>query len=283
MAGDLFRLSAREAYDQLDMPDEEFYTIVDNSLNPRSSDMLNDKLGTLVAGNDSAHVLDAGCRDATHMCEIAERFGCRVSGIDIVAAQIRLAQEKIVLKGLAEQVDAIQGDIQSMSFPDGAFDVVWCRDMLSLIPDLRKGFSECARVLKDSGHMLAFTVFATKLLESGEAERLYAPLGVVADNMSADFFENALRDAGLSIVERDWLRSEWREWREEKGDRKTSQQMLRIARMLRARDDLIASVGRKDYEVELADCYWGVYQMIGKLSPVVYILRPSQRPHTRPL
>ena len=35
----------------------------------------------------------------------------------------------------------------------------------------------------------------------------------------------------------------------------------------------IAALGRTDYEVELANCDWGVYQMLGKLCPICYILR----------
>ena len=36
---------------------------------------------------NDARVLDAGCRDAAHMCEIAERFDARVWGIDLVQKQ----------------------------------------------------------------------------------------------------------------------------------------------------------------------------------------------------
>ena len=35
---------------------------------------------------------------------------------------------------------------------------------------------------------------------------------------------------------------------------------------------LIHELGRVNYEVELADCHWGVYQMLGKLLPTLYIL-----------
>jgi hypothetical protein len=42
--------------------------------------------------------------------------------------------------------------------------------------------------------------------------------------------------------------------------------------MLRQRDKYIQAMGRGDYEGELANALWGVYQMIGKLSPRVYVL-----------
>ena len=43
--------------------------------------------------------------------------------------------------------------------------------------------------------------------------------------------------------------------------------------MRRDRERLLAEIGRIPYEVELADCCRGVYQMLGKLCPTVYRLR----------
>lgn len=273
MSDDILRLSAEEAFQQPDTSYDEFDSIVDSSLHPRSPDVLFDKLGVLLNGVSEARVLDAGCRDATHMCEIAERFDALVWGVDIVESNVGLATRKISDAGLSERVSAARGDIQSLEFADGEFDVVWARDMLTVVPDLRRAFSECARVLKTGGHMLIFTNFVTDLMEPSEFERVCGPLGVCADNLSEGYFEAAFRESGFEIVERERIDGEWREWREEEGDKHTSRQLLRIARMLRNRDNLLTRVSRKDYEIELADCYWGVYHMIGKLSGAIYTLR----------
>ena len=273
MSDDILRLSAEEAFEQPDMSYDEFDSIVDSSLHPRSPDVLFDKLGVLLNGVSEARVLDAGCRDATHMCEIAERFDALVWGVDIVESNVGLATKKISDAGLSERVSAARGDIQSLDFADGEFDVVWSRDMLTVVPDLRRAFSECARVLKPGGYMLIFTNFVTDLMEPSEFERVCGPLGVCADNLSEGYFEAAFRESGFEIVERERIDGEWREWREEEGDSKTSRQLLRISRMLRNRDNLLTRASRKDYEIELADCYWGVYHMIGKLSGAIYVLR----------
>lgn len=53
---------------------------------------------------------------------------------------------------------------------------------------------------------------------------------------------------------------------------KTSEQLLRIARIHRNRAELLRRIGEKDYNVEMADCLWGVYQMLGKLCPTVYVV-----------
>jgi hypothetical protein len=120
--------------------------------------------------------------------------------------------------------------------------------------------------------MLVYQTFATALLEQNEAARLYGPLAVVAENMAPAFFETCATQAGLVISERDPIASEWREWWEEHGERTTSQQLLTIARLRRDRERLFGELGRVNYEVELANCHWGVYQMLGKLVPTLYVL-----------
>jgi hypothetical protein len=49
---------------------------------------------------------------------------------------------------------------------------------------------------------------------------------------------------------------------------------LHAARLIRDAERFRGELGLVTYEVELADSLWGVYQMIGKLSPRVYVLSP---------
>jgi len=147
--------------------------------------------------------------------------------------------------------------------------------MLNHVPDLGAAFAEFARVLQPDGRLLVFHTFATDRLEPREAAQLYAPLAIVAQNMAVDYFEAAAWRAGFEVQQVDEIGSEWREWGEEHGDRRTSRQLLRLARLSRDADRLRAELGATAHAVELADCTWGVYQMLGKLSPRVYVFRRS--------
>ena len=84
------------------------------------------------------------------------------------------------------------------------------------------------------------------------------------------------QSVGLAITEKDVVASEWREFWEENGCRKTANQLLRIARMRRNREALISFLDETHYNVEIADCLWGVYQMIGKLCPTAYVLKKGK-------
>ncbi len=248
-----------------------FLDVLDQSLNPRSPDVLYEKFAGLGPTPESV-VLDIGCRYAAQACELSQRFGCRVVGVDLVRDNLLNAKTRIADKKLGQSVQIIQGDIQQLPLPAKSFDFIWCRDVLTHIPDLWQLFADCARVLKPNGKMLIFHMLKTDLLTPAETEQLCLPLASKPENMTPAYFAQAFAAAGFSLVEADVLSSEWREYGEEAGPQTTSKQLLRIARMRRNRERLIAEYGEKEYVSELANCQWGVYQMLGKLSPTIYTL-----------
>ncbi len=267
-------VSVEEMYDGSEESYRAFLATLDQSLNPRSPDVLYEKFNKLSPSLDGI-VLDIGCRHAAQACELSQRFGYRVVGIDLVRDNIQDAQKRIVEKKLGRSVQVIQGDIQRLPLMAKTFDAIWCRDVLAHMHDLEQAFKSCARVLKANGKMMIYQMFATDLLTSEEAIQLYLPLASSPEIMSQAYFEQAFSSAGFSLIEADVLSSEWREYGEETESKITSKQLLRIARMRRNREQLIAEFGEKNYACELANCHWGVYQMLGKLNPIIYTLAKS--------
>lgn len=250
---------------------DAFLAELDKSINPRPPDILYDKFAKLNP-TAASMVLDAGCRHAVQACELHRRFGCQVKGIDLVVDNIREAHQTIAKNKFEQSVAVFQGDLHHLPFEDDMFDLVWCRDVLSHMADLHQVFKSCARVLKPGGKMLIYQMFETNLFTDEDANMLWPPTSTVRRNMFQDYFENAFHSAGFSIIEADVLGSEWREYGEETASKTTSKQLLRIARLKRHREHYIAKFGEKDYACELANCHWGVYQMLGKLSPTIYTL-----------
>jgi ubiquinone/menaquinone biosynthesis C-methylase UbiE len=270
-------LSVEEIYRNPPLTEAELNAIFAESLYPRPATMLYNKMGQLGLG-ENHWLLDVGCRDAKHTVHLIQRYGCRAVGIDPVDDHVANALATVAAHNLQERVTVNKGRIEALPAQNGRFDFIWCRDVLNHITDLRKGLQECFRVLRPGGHMLVYQTFATNLLEPAEAVRLYLPLAIVPANMSHDYFEGVAQRVGFQIVDKDRVGSEWREYWEEDGTRTTSTQLLHLARLRRHRNAYINKVGRTVYEVELANCYWGIYQMLGKLCPTVYILtKPRPR------
>lgn len=266
------RLSIEEIYRDSELDDATIDTILAASLQPRPATMLYEKLEALGV-NAQSMLLDIGCRDAKHTCELVQRFGSTALGIDPVDDHLQRAHQRISERQLTERLKVMKGRIEAIPTPPQKFDYIWCRDVLNHVPDLRLAMREAYRVLRPGGWMLIYQTFATPLLEPPEAARLYLPLAIIPANMSTAYFEEVTRHAGFQLLEKDTIGSEWREAWEEDGTHTTSTQLLHLARLRRKRDAYIAALGRTLYEVELANCYWGVYQMLGKLCPTCYLLR----------
>jgi ubiquinone/menaquinone biosynthesis C-methylase UbiE len=246
-------------------------SLIDVSLHPRDMTTLYD-LFSRTGCDENDFVLDIGCRDARYAIELARRYGCQVIGIDPVPYNIELAQELITNWSMNHLVSVLPGRIESLGFDDDTIDHIWSRDMLNHV-DLASGLQECGRVLRPGGWMMVYQTFAGQHLEPREAERIFTALSIVPENMSSATFELTAANAGFSIEEKDVIASEWRECWIENEDVSIAEDLLQIARMRRAENELVERIGRGRYEAELAIRLWGVYQLIGKLMPIAYLLR----------
>jgi ubiquinone/menaquinone biosynthesis C-methylase UbiE len=245
---------------------------VGRSLSPRSADCLYDAFARCGVGPEHV-VLDAGSRDAGHAIELAKRFGCRSVALDPVSLHREYMKKAIAEADLGDRVTATQGAIEALPFKDASMDAIWCRDVLNHV-DLPRGFAECVRVLKPGGSMLIYVTLATDRCEPREAARLWEALAIIPANMERGYFERCARSAGFEIAMVDRIDSEWREHAIESGDQWGElKALLQIARMRRREQELVERHGRNAYEAAYAGELWGIYQLLGKLCPMVYRLQ----------
>ena len=76
-----------------------------------------------------------------------------VAGLDITPQMLELARDAGRDRGL-KNVRWLRGDVRSMPFPDGTFDVLTCRRAPHHFPDLDLALKEMARVLRPGGVMV---------------------------------------------------------------------------------------------------------------------------------
>ncbi len=94
-------------------------------------------------------VLEAGCGPGELAERIARELDAEVVAVDISPRMVELARTR--------GVDARVGDVQDLPFHDGEFDCAVAAWMLFHVPDLDRGLSELARVLRRGGRLVAVT------------------------------------------------------------------------------------------------------------------------------
>jgi len=247
----------------------DVYDRLDVSLNPDGPDRLHGLAGQYLQPGDV--VLDAGCRDAEHLIRLVEANGTTGVGVDPVEIHIERARLAVDAAGLTDRITLHHGVMHDLPYEDGHFDFVWCRDVLEQVDDLDGALRELVRLMRSKARLLVYTTFATDLLDGGDAEMMRRHLGNVGGNLDAACVEAAFREAGLDIELKETISTEWREHVEER-TQPVSRALLRLARLRRQRDGIVADHGQDVFDHVEANLHWEVFQFLGKLVPVVYVL-----------
>jgi MPBQ/MSBQ methyltransferase len=111
------------------------------------------RLAELVGFTGSERVLDVGSGLGGPSRYLAWRYGCRVSGIDLTAEFVRIAEMLTRLTGLVGKVDYRQGNALALPFDEMSFDVVWSQNAAMNMADRDRLYGEMRRVLKPSGRL----------------------------------------------------------------------------------------------------------------------------------
>jgi len=114
-----------------------------------------EEIPKLLGLTSASSVLEIGCGSGRYAILLAERIGCRVTGLDInhhgICAANGLTQEA----GLGSSVHFDNCDVsKGLPCADGTFDAVFSNDAICHIPHRRKLLQEIFRTLKPGGRIL---------------------------------------------------------------------------------------------------------------------------------
>ena len=119
---------------------------------PRFQAMLTEYLDAM--NIDAAHtILDLGCGTGVAGRAVARRkgFAGRVTGIDLSAGLVQVAQGLSASEGISEQLEFMVGDTKRLNIPDEAFDAVVVHTLVSHVDDPLLVVKEAARVVRRGG------------------------------------------------------------------------------------------------------------------------------------
>lgn len=146
------------------------------------------------------HLLDIGSGIGGPAHWFAQRFGCRVTGIDLTAEFCDVADQLTRRLGLQRQVDFEVGDALAMPFGDAQFDGAYSMNVSMNIADKAAFYREIHRVLKPGAWLLLSE------LAEGDGRPLDFPTPWAASReasflSSADQTRQGLRDAGFEVLQ----------------------------------------------------------------------------------
>ena len=259
-------VSVEELY-ELWTRDSELRTTLEQSLEPRGTDWLFELFASLEphAGDT---LVDVGCRDAKHAIRLAREHGLHVIALDPLPLHVKLARAAVAEAEV--DVEVLPAAIEALPLADASADWVWCRDVLVHV-DVRAGLAECARVLRPGGRVVAYVTLATEHLEPRERALLVAATALVDESFDREHLEGSATAAGLEQIQVHRLGGEWRERMIEEGSWDASATLLGLSRLRGLGPGLAERFGEPALAAYAGGQLWGVYQLIGKLCPTVYV------------
>ena len=159
-----------------------------------------ERLFKLARFEPGQHVLDAGCGVGSTAIEIASRFGCRVTGIDIAPTMVERAAANVRSAGLERRVSVQEGDVLALDFPDDTFDRVVV-EAVTMFVDRDRAARELVRVCKPGGYVVDHEACFSQPPTSEAVESSQALFPGLELDENPEMWAERYRSAGLTDVE----------------------------------------------------------------------------------
>jgi SAM-dependent methyltransferase len=105
--------------------------------------------------SESTHLLDLACGSGKPTLRIAQKTGCRISGVDLIEEGVANAKANAKELGLEARADFYKGNAaERLSFEDSSFDAIMCIDAINHLPNRPRVLEEWHRVLIPGGRLL---------------------------------------------------------------------------------------------------------------------------------
>jgi demethylmenaquinone methyltransferase / 2-methoxy-6-polyprenyl-1,4-benzoquinol methylase len=148
-------------------------------------------VGRIRASSDD-QVLDVATGTGMVAASLVRRYGCSVVGLDQSAQMLSGAQAKLDADArLAERIQLVRGEAESLPFSDGEFDHLTFTYLLRYVEDAGATLGELARVVKPGGRIASLEFMVPPNAVARSLWHIYtrAFMPVLGRMISRDWYE----------------------------------------------------------------------------------------------
>jgi SAM-dependent methyltransferase len=175
----------------------------------RLAGVVGERLAAHLPATDGVRLLDVGCGRGGPTVHLAERFGFRAVGVDLVPYNVERARERARRAGAGAEngspdVGFVVADATRLPLVPDSIGACTAIDALVYLPERRAAFDEIAAALEPGGVLACSDLLAGADLDDAERRVVDSfadawdmpPLGTLGG------YERALDDAGFDVRER---------------------------------------------------------------------------------
>jgi SAM-dependent methyltransferase len=148
----------------------------------------------------SSDVLEIGFGSGLYAIHLAEKTGCRITGLDVNTQAVVTALELVRQSNLEAQVSFRQQDVsRPLPFENDRFHAAFANDVLCHVPDRCALLQELRRVLRPAGQLLFSDALVLGGLVTNEELAIRSSIGLYVFSTPGTN-EKLLKEAGFDVV-----------------------------------------------------------------------------------
>jgi ubiquinone/menaquinone biosynthesis C-methylase UbiE len=161
------------------------------------------KMIKLLQPRPSEYILDVGCGPGVWSMEMASRYGCTVTGVDLDEADIRFASKVSEINGMGN-CRFICTEATKLDFPPESFDKIMCIAMLEHVVDDDLAVQKIAQALRRDGVLVGLVPNDKRMFlkpECSQKDDDPDGHGHVREGYSVKDIEDLMNRNGLQLIQ----------------------------------------------------------------------------------